>query len=103
MLDRERYLPKEWTNDEARCQGAGRPAERLFATKPQLAQQMRQRAFDAGVPAAWGAGERVYGEHRSLRLWLEEHGHASVLAVSGKADVGRAGRQGQGKTLLAML
>ena len=34
MLDRERYLPKEWTNDEARCKGAGLPAERLFATKP---------------------------------------------------------------------
>ena len=76
MLDRELYLPKEWTNDEARCKGAGMPAERLFATKPQLAQQMLQRAFDAGVPAAWGAGDSVYGENRSLRLWLEEHSHA---------------------------
>ena len=103
MLDRELYLPKEWTNDEARCQGAGMPAERLFATKPQLAQQMLQRAFDAGVPAAWVAGDRVYGDNRSLRLWLEEHGHAYVLAVSGKEYVGRAGRQWQVKTLLAML
>jgi SRSO17 transposase len=103
MLDRELYLPKEWTNDEARCKGAGMPAERLFATKPQLAQQMLQRAFDAGVPAAWVAGDSVYGDNRSLRLWLEEHGHASVLAVSGKEYVGRAGRQWQVKTLLAML
>jgi len=84
MLDRALYLPKDWTNDEARCKGAGMPAERLFATKPQLAQQMLQRAFDAGVPAAWGAGDSVYGENRSLRLWLEEHSHAYVLAVSGK-------------------
>ena len=45
MLDRALYLPKEWTNDEARCQGAGIPAERLFATKPQLAQQMLQRTL----------------------------------------------------------
>jgi SRSO17 transposase len=103
MLDRELYLPKEWTNDEARCKGAGMPAERLFATKPQLAQQMLQRAFDAGVPAAWVAGDSVYGDNRSLRLWLEEHGHAYVLAVSGKEYVGRAGRQWQVKTLLAML
>jgi SRSO17 transposase len=103
MLDRELYLPKEWTNDEARCQGAGMPAERLFATKPQLAQQMLQRAIDAGVPAAWVAGDSVYGDNRSLRLWLEEHGHAYVLAVSGKEYVGRAGRQWQVKTLLAML
>jgi SRSO17 transposase len=103
MLDRELYLPKEWTNDEARCKGAGMPAERLFATKPQLAQQMLQRAFDAGVPAAWVAGDSVYGDNRSLRLWLEEHSHAYVLAVSGKEYVGRAGRQWQVKTLLAML
>jgi SRSO17 transposase len=70
------YLPTEWTNDEARCKGAGMPAERIFATKPQLAQQLRQRAFDAGVPAAWVAGESVYGDKRSRRLWLEEHSHA---------------------------
>jgi SRSO17 transposase len=101
--DRERYRPKEWSNAEARCKGAGMPAERLFATKPQRAQQMLQRACDAGVPAAWVAGESVYGENRSRRLWLEEHRHAYVVAVSGKEEVGRAGRQWQVKTLLAML
>ena len=85
LLERELSLPQEWTNDAARCQGAGIPAERPFATKPQLAQQRRQRACDAGLPAAWVVGERVYGEHRSLRLWWEAQGHAHVLAVSGKA------------------
>jgi len=35
VLDRALYLPQEWTNDTARCEGAGIPAERLFATKPQ--------------------------------------------------------------------
>jgi SRSO17 transposase len=103
MLDRELYLPKEWTNDEARCKGAGIPAARLFATKPQLAQQMLKRAFDQGVPAAWVTGDSVYGDNRSLRLWLEEHHHAHVLAISGKEYVGRAGRQQQVKTLLAAL
>jgi SRSO17 transposase len=34
VLDRELYLPQEWTNDAARCKGAGIPAERTFATKP---------------------------------------------------------------------
>lgn len=102
LLDRELSLPKEWTSDEARCTGAGIPAERTFATKPQLAQQMLERAFDAHVPASWVAGDSVYGENRSLRLWLEEHGHAYVLAVSGKEYVWRAGCQRQVKTLLAM-
>jgi len=59
MRDRERSLPQEWTNDAARCQGAGLPAERLCAPTPPLAQQRLQRACDAGVPAAWGAGESV--------------------------------------------
>jgi len=103
MLDRELYLPQEWTNDAARCKGAGIPAERLFATKPQLAQQMLKRAFDHGVPAAWVTGDSVYGDNRSLRLWLEAHRHAHVLAVSGREYVWRAGRQQQVKTLLAAL
>lgn len=103
MLDRELSLPKEWTNDAARCQGAGIPAERFFATKPQLAQQMLKRTFDAGIPAAWVTGESVYGDNRSLRLWLEAHDHAHVLAVSGKEYVWRAGRPSQVKTLVATL
>jgi SRSO17 transposase len=103
MLDRELYLPKEWTNDAVRCKGAGIPAERAFATKPQLAQQMLKRAFDHGVPATWVTGDSVYGDNRSLRLWLEEHHHAHVLAVSGKEYVWRAGRQQQVKTILAAL
>ena len=103
MLDRELYLPKAWTDDAARCKDAGIPAERLFATQPQCAQQMLKRAFDAGVPAAWVAGESVYGDNRSLRMWLEEHQHASVLAVSGKAYVWRAGRHQPVKTILATL
>jgi SRSO17 transposase len=103
LLDRELYLPKEWTNDATRCKGAGIPAERLFATKPQLAQQMLKRAFDHGVPAAWVTGDCVYGDNRSLRLWLEEHRHAHVLAVSGQEYVWRAGRPQQVKPILAAL
>jgi len=103
MLARELYLPKEWTHDAPRCTGAGIPAERLFAPQPPLAPQRLQRAFDHGVPAAGVTGESVYGDNRSLRLWLAEHRHAHVLAVSGQAYVWRAGRQQQGKTLLAAL
>ena len=83
LLDRELYLPQEWTNDAARCARAGMPPERTLTTKPQLARQMLERAFDAGVPAAWVAGESVYGDNRRLRVWLEEQTHAHVLAISG--------------------
>jgi len=31
------YLPKSWTGDRPRCTAAGIPADRQFATKPELA------------------------------------------------------------------
>jgi len=103
LLDRDLSLPTEWARDEARCARAGMPAERTLATTPQLAQQMLKRAFDAGVPAAWVAGDSVYGENRALRTWLEAHDHADVVAISGKAYLWRAGRQQPVTTILATL
>jgi len=103
LLDRDLYVPKEWTNDQPRCERARIPEERAFATKPPLAQQMLKRAFDAGVPAAWVAGDSVYGDNRQLRMWLEESAHAHVLAVSGKEYVWLADRQQQVKAILATL
>jgi SRSO17 transposase len=103
LLDRALYLPQVWTDDRARCQNAGIPAEQRFATKPQLARHMLQRAFDARVPATWVTGDSVYGDDRRLRVWLEEQDHAYVMAVSGKEYVWRAGRQHQVKSVLAAL
>ena len=87
LLDREIYLPKAWTDDRERCQQAGIPEDRGFATKPQLARQMLARTFAAGVPARWVTGDSVYGDDRRLRMWLESQLQASVLAVSGKEYV----------------
>jgi SRSO17 transposase len=103
LLDRELYLPKEWTNDPARCQQAGIPADRQFATKPQLAQHMLQRALAAGVPGRWVTGDSVYGNDRRLRLWLEAQPWAYVLALSGQEYVWLGWQQRQVKTLLAAL
>jgi SRSO17 transposase len=103
LLDRELYLPQEWTGDRQRCRQAGIPEDRRFATKPQLAQQMLARAFAAGVPATWVTGDSVYGDDRRLRLWLEAQPRAYVLAVSGKEYVWLGWQQRQVKTLLATL
>jgi SRSO17 transposase len=103
LLDRELYLPKAWTDDPARCQQAGMPTARRFATKPQLAQQMLARAFAAGVPATWITGDSVYGNDRRLRVWLEAQPQAYVLAVSGQEYVWLGWQQRQVKTLLATL
>jgi SRSO17 transposase len=103
LLDRELYLPEEWTDDRERCQQVGIPADRPFATKPQLAQQMLARALAAGVPAQWVTGDSVYGNDRRLRRWLEAQPQAYVLAVSGQEYVWLDGRQRQVKTILATL
>ena len=103
LLDRELYLPQEWTEDQARCQQAGIPPIRAFHTKPALAKQMLARVFAAQVPVRWVTGDSVYGDDRRLRLWLEEREQAYVLAVSGKDYVWVGWRQYQVKTLLAKL
>src|SRR5215472_7298422 len=75
LIDRELYLPKSWTDDRDRCAGAGIPATVTFATKPQLAKRMIERAAVAAVPFAWVAGDEVYGGNGPLRTWLETRAH----------------------------
>ena len=81
FLDRALYLPKSWAGDAQRREEAGVPKEVAFATKPELAQAMLQRALEAGVPAAWVTGDAVYGGTRRLRMFLEGRGQPFVLAV----------------------
>jgi SRSO17 transposase len=81
LIDRELYLPKDWTGDRERCDAVSVPPERAFLTKPQLAHLMIERAIAAGVPFSWVAGDEVYGNDRRLRMWLEQQERPHVLAV----------------------
>ncbi|TWG07625.1 SRSO17 transposase [Saccharopolyspora dendranthemae] len=81
LIDRELYLPRSWTDDRTRCRAAGIPDEVGFATKPQQAQAMLARAFDAGVPFSWVTGDEAYGQVPYLREWLEAQDAAYVLAT----------------------
>ena len=72
LIDRELYLPEKWADDRDRCRAAGIGDEVAFATKPELARRMIERAVRAGVPFAWAAGDEVYGGNPKLRGWLEE-------------------------------
>jgi SRSO17 transposase len=97
FLDRELYLPKGWTEDRARCAAAGIGDDVTFATKPELAMVMLQRARDNGVPARWVTGDEVYGRHFKLRAKCEELGLSYVLAVGVDQHViaGPGRREGQ--------
>jgi SRSO17 transposase len=82
LIDRELYLPEKWTQDRGRCRAAGIGDGVAFATKPQLAEAMIERAVKAGVPFAWVAGDEVYGGNPKLRRRLEEQQIAYVMAVA---------------------
>ena len=81
VIDRELYLPQGWTGDPARRLAAGVPDQVGFASKPELARMMLERALEAGVPAGWVTADGVYGNSPALRTWLEARQLPYVLAV----------------------
>lgn len=101
LLDRELYLPKEWIEDSGRCREAGIPETIGFHTKCQLAQQMVERLWRAGIPFAWVVADSVYGGNLDLRLWLEAHGYSYVLAVACDEPVGIQTPEGRKRMTVA--
>jgi hypothetical protein len=78
---KELYLPKSWTEDRDRRAEAGVPDTVEFSTKPELAQQMLERALDSGMPASWVTGDEAYGQVSALRRVVTERGMSYMLAV----------------------
>jgi SRSO17 transposase len=103
FIDRALYLPREWTDDPRRLCEAGVPKGVGFATKGELAKEMLQRAFEAGVPARWIVADTVYGMTRGLRGWLEKRERSYVLAVTSSKGVYHEGRQRQVRTVAKSL
>jgi len=81
LIDRELYLPQSWTADPDRRERAAVPAEVEFATKPQHARVMIERAVEAGVPFAWFTADEAFGQNPGLRQWLQEQDIAYVMAT----------------------
>jgi SRSO17 transposase len=88
LVDRELYLPFDWTADPTRCQDANIPESVRFQTKPELAMQMLSRIHQAHLPISWVVADTVYGGNLDLRTWLEAHGYPYVLAVACDEPVG---------------
>lgn len=81
LIDRELYLPEDWCADPARRQATHIPETVTFRTKPELGQQMIQRAQAADLPIRWVVADTVYGHSPDLRTFLEEQSLAYALAV----------------------
>jgi len=83
FIDRQLYLPKAWTQDEDRRRAAHVPEAITFATKPQLALAMIERAILAEVPFAWVAADSIYGVGE-IELALRRAYKGYVLGVTGQ-------------------
>ena len=87
FIDRELYLPKQWAESAERREEAGVPKQIKFATKPQLAQKMIQRAIDSGIAFKWVTGDQIYGNDRTLRVCMEQQSLFYVMAVASNQHV----------------
>jgi len=83
-IDRRLYIPQDWFDNQERCEKAGVPKTIVFQTKPQMALDMIKNATSAGISYTWVTGDCVYGDYRTIRLWLEEQRKCYVFCVSGK-------------------
>ena len=83
LIDRQLYLPKAWTDNLERR--AAVPEDVKFATKPQLAVAMIERAIGAGVPFSWVAAGSVSGVGE-VEMALCRAGKGYVLGVAGTAQ-----------------
>jgi SRSO17 transposase len=81
LIDRALYLPQSWIADKERCRAASVPDGVGFATKPELAWRMIERALDAGMRPAFVLGDEVYGRDKGLRVRLEARGVPYLLTA----------------------
>ncbi len=95
LLDRELYLPKEWADDPPRRRQAGVPAAAACVPKPTLGKHLLERAYAAGVTAAWVTADSIYGGAYTLRHYLEEREQPFVLAVPSTQRVGLSAKAEQ--------
>src|SRR6266852_6376239 len=69
LIDRELYLPEDWCQDASRRQAAHIPEGVRFASKPELGQQMIERAQAARLPIRWVVADTdLRAQSRSARL-----------------------------------
>jgi SRSO17 transposase len=83
LIDRELYLPESWFSDPARLADADVAAGKMFATKPELAWRMIERACDDPLLTfGWVTGDEAYGDNTELRRRCHGRGANYVFAVS---------------------
>ena len=80
LINARLYLPKEWTNDRARCKAAGVPADVKLRTRHQLALEMLNQS-GASLPHGWVAGDDEMGRPSGFRRELRARSERYLLGV----------------------
>jgi SRSO17 transposase len=81
LVDTRLYLPREWTQDKARCEKAGVPKDRRrHRTRHQLCLEMLARHGEK-LPHGWIAGDDELGRPYAFRRRLDRLGERYLLAV----------------------
>ena len=79
LTDERLFLPKDWTDDEARCEAAGIPkAHRRFQRKADLALTMIRHARQQGIGFAWVGFDGFYGSDPAFLRALDADGEIFV-------------------------
>jgi SRSO17 transposase len=96
LIGRALYLPEGCAADEEHRELAGVPEDVMFATKPQLAGGLLDRAHARGIRAVFVAGDEVYGG-RELRRGIRQRQMGYVMAVRANHTL----TAGAGRTMTA--
>ena len=80
LVNTRLYLPREWTNNRARCKAAGVPREVRFQTRHQQAFSMLDEQAHL-LPHAWVAGDDEIGRNACFRRDLHQGSERYLLAV----------------------
>lgn len=86
-LDYRLYLPREWTDDRARCDKAGVPEEIEFRSKGELAREQIEAALAADIARGIVLGDAGYGNEAAFRDWLSAQALLYVLGVRANTAV----------------
>jgi SRSO17 transposase len=81
------YLPKEWTDDPARCKAVGVPPEVAFKKKWEIALDLVDGLLREGVPKAPFLGDAAYGDIWEFRDGLTSRGFSYALGIRGNNTI----------------
>ena len=81
-LATEIYLPKKWTEDEARREEVGVPEDVVFRTKPEIAYDLIDRALEHGMEHRAVVADAGYGDDSKFRKKLRDKKEPYILGVT---------------------